>query len=389
MQKLIAILSILSLLAFGQALAEEKKKGKKEDSLSLAALMIKDQHFFRAQSILEKVDIEAEKAKNKDFDIKRYHTLSGITYLNTQQNDKAIPHFQAVLDTGEKNQIFHVYIAQAYYKNADYLNAIKHIDLAPEQKEENANLVLMKFDSYQKLNDKYQAWDTLKEGKNLYPYDDRFPKQMVFSLINLGFYQKAAELGLAFTKEFQPDPEDYIAIGTALAKAGNTQQAGQFLEQAKLHFPNDLVANKALANYYAQNKQFYAAARIMEPIATVETELVTEAAELNKKAEQYVRALFLNARATQQGEKLKQRLALYLESEEYEMAAAMERDLRRSKILEDDNVKYALAYSMFKAGDFKSTERVLGQIRDSRVFKKANVIRSAMADCRDNKWRCM
>lgn len=388
MMHLIPILLLTLLVSINPALAEGEKK-KKEDPLSLAALMIKDQHYFRAQSILEKIDPEVEKAANKDFDLARFHTLSGLTYLNTQQYEQAIPHFKAVLALPKAKDVFHVYLAQAYYKNGDYAEAVEQIDLAPEQKADNANLMLMKFDSYKKLQQDYRAWDALKEGEVLFPYDDRFPKQQVFILIGLGFYQQAAEVGLRFVNTFEPDPEDYIAIGTALSKAGDFKLAGQFLEQAKLTFPDDPIANKALANYYTQQKKYLAAARIMEPIAAVDNSLMTEAAELNKEAKHFARALFLNARATDQGDKLKQRLALYLESEQFEQAAAMERGLKRSKILDDDNVKYALAYAMFKTGNFKSVERILSQIRDGRIFKKANVIRSAMADCKDNKWRCM
>lgn len=387
MKNILTVTIILALLSSFSSSAYAKKK--KDDPLSLAALMIKDKHYLRALGILEKIDPEQAKEKDDDFDLTRYHTLSGITYLNARQYAKAIPHFKTVLNSKDSKPVFHAYLAQAYYKNKEYEKAIKEIDAAPSQKEEKASLILMKIDAYTRLNKPYEAWDSLKEGEALFPYDDRFPKQQVFTLIKHGFYKKAAETGLEYTKKFQPEPTDFIAIGTALSKAGNFELAGKFLEQAKLHFPNDLKTNKALANYYAQKKQYFNAARLMEPIAAFDNSLMTEAAELNKKAKQYVRALFLNSRSNEQGEKLKQRLSLYLESEKYEQAATMERDLKRSKIFQDDNVKYALAYAMFKSGDFQSTERILSQIRDSRVFKNANIIRSAIANCEENKWRCM
>lgn len=390
MKRFVTLFLTLFLLAPGLVLAEQSsKKTKKNDPLSLAALMIKDQHYERAQSILEKIDIEVELEKDKDFDLARYHTLNGVTYLNMQAYQDAIPHFQKVLELDPNKTIFHVYLAQAYYKNGDYQLAIEQIDAAPDQKAENPNLILMKFDAYKKVDNLYAGWDALKEGQGLYPYEDSFPKQMIFTLIELGFYHQAAEIGLKYTEDFQPEPIDYIAIGSALSRAGNYELAGQFLEGGKLFFPNEIDANKALANYYTQQGKYFVAARIMEPVATVDNDLMTEAAELNKKSKQYVRALFLNTRATEQNDKLKQRLALYLESEDFERAAAMEQELKLAKVLEDDNVKYALAYAMFKVGDFEATERVLSQIRDGRVFQKANLIRSAMADCQDNKWRCM
>ncbi|MDR9499538.1 MAG: hypothetical protein RI556_10220, partial [Hydrogenovibrio sp.] len=298
-------------------------------------------------------------------------------------------HFEMLLENQQTKPVFHTYLAQAYYKNSDYEKAIAKINDAMGEGIYKPNLMLMKVDAYNQLKRPYKAWDALTEGERFFPEDERFPKQKIFALIEYGFYQSAAETGLTFVEAFQPEPSDFIAIGTALSKAGKFKLAGEFLEQAKLLYPDNLQASKALANFYAQKEFFYSAARLMEPVAMVENPLITEAAELNKLSHQYSRALFLNARALDQADKLKQRLSIYLELEQFEQAAGMERDLNRSGVLKDDNVKYALAYAMFKAGDFTNTERLLKQIKDPRVFKKANVIRSAMSGCRDNKWRCM
>ena len=361
----------------------------KDDPLSLAALMIKDQHFLRALSILEKIDPTEETKKDADFNAQRFYTLKGITYLNTEQYSQAIESFLEITKKPNVKPVIHTYLAQAYYKNGDYSQAIAEIDKAPSEKQKKSSLILIKFDSFNKLKRPFKAWDALKEGERLFPDDERFPKQQVFSLIEHGFYKQAAEVGIAFTQKFNPEPSDYIAIGTALSQAGDFELAGKFLEQAKLFFPDDVKANKALANFYAQKGYFYNAARIMEPIAGYDNNLMTEAAELNKKAHNFVRARFLNSRSNDQAEKLKQRLSLYLESEDYELAASMERDLKRSKVFKDDNVKYALAYAMFKSGDFEGSELVLSQIRDGRIFKNANIIRKTMNGCKENKWRCM
>ncbi|KUJ72440.1 lipopolysaccharide assembly protein LapB [Thiomicrospira sp. WB1] len=379
----------LIFISFGMLGTVEAKEKIKDDPLSLAALMIKDKHFFRAQGILEKIDLAKAKEKDDDFNETRYHTLSGITYLKIQQYKKAIPHFEILIKGEQTKPVFYKYLAQAYYQNGDFQKAIDQVNTAIDEGVENAALIFMKVDAYQKLGKPYRAWDALNQGEEFYPYDERFPKQKIFSLIEYGFYQKAADLGLNYVESFKPDPRDYIAIGTALGKAGKFDLAGQFLEQVKLLYPNDIKANKALANYYAQKRQYLNAARLMEPVAMVENPLMTEAAELNKMAKHYTRALFLNARSVDQDDKLKQRLSIYLELGQFEQAAAMERDLKRSGILTDDNVKYALAYAQFKAGDFDNTERLLQQIKNPRIFKKANAIRSAMSGCQENKWRCM
>ncbi|MDR9499995.1 MAG: hypothetical protein RI556_12530, partial [Hydrogenovibrio sp.] len=121
------LIILFALLAAPSLLMANEKKDK-ENPLSLAALMIKDQNYFRALGILEKIDPEAELEKNEDFDVTRFHTLSGITYLKLQQYEKSIPHFEMLLEDQQTKPVFHTYLAQAYYKNSDYEKAIAKIN---------------------------------------------------------------------------------------------------------------------------------------------------------------------------------------------------------------------------------------------------------------------
>lgn len=377
----ILFLSLMLVWALPQPLMA--KSSSEGDPLSLAALMIKDQHFYRAQEILENAD-----TSKKKFDFKRYHTLSGITALNIEQNDKAIEHFQQAIDLGQQDEILWVYMSQAAYKKGDYAQVIAYLKNAPSMQRKHPNLLFMQYDAALKQGKNHQAWDFLSLGEGYFPKESRFLKQKVFRLIDLGYYQEAAKQGLLYTERFQPSADDYIAIGVALSKTNNAKLAARFLEAAKLRFPNDVQANKALANHYSSQKQYFTAARLMEPLANQDPELLSEAAELNKLSRQYFRALFLNSRSSNQKDKLKQRLALFLEHEEYELASLMEKDLNRNKVLEDDNVRYALAYAHFKSGKYDEAEAQLSQIRNSRLFNKANQIRSVMLDCQNNRWKC-
>lgn len=376
------IIFCFALLIAEPTIAKQKQPDEGEP-LSLAALMIKDNHYLRAQGILESAD-----TTKKDFDFKRYHTLSGIAALNIEQYGKAIENLEKAVDLGAKDQLLYVYLSQAAYRTEDYPSVVRYVDLAPQMKRKYASMLFMKYEAFQNMEKPFLAWDTLKEGQQLHPKNEKFIKQQVFTLIQLGFYQEAAELGLEYTRQYQPEADDYIAIGAALSKTQNADLAAKFLEIARLQFPDSVTANKVLANHYSSQKQFYSASRIMEPLAIQDPSLMTEAAELNKLSGQYFRTLFLNSRSSSQKDKLKQRLALFLEFEEYEKASLMEKDLERNKVLEDDNVRYALAYSHFKVGKYDRAESQLNQIRSTRLLNKANQIRMAMMDCRQDKWKC-
>jgi hypothetical protein len=67
----------------------------------------------------------------------------------------------------------------------------------------------------------------------------------------------------------------------------------------------------------------------------------------------------------------------------------MERDLTRLGLLDDEDIRYALAYAYFKNGDFESTERQLQQLTRPDLFRKAAELRSAMQDCAEDRWQCL
>jgi len=378
------IVFALLLTATSFNVQAEQKSTDKGDPLSLAALLIKDSHYHKAQLVLEETD-----TTKKEFDFKRYYTLFGISALNIGQYSNAVDTLQKALDHGATDQRLYVYLSQAAYRMEDFPAVVKYVDQSGQLKGQYPSLIFMKYEAQRNLEQPFAAWNTLKEGEKLYPENEKFIKQQVFTLIQLGFYQEAADLGLSFSKKFKLTADDYIAIGAALSRTQNAELGAKFLEIAKLKYPDSVTANKSLANHYSHQKHYYSAARLMETIAIDDPNLITEAAELNKLSGQYFRTLFLNSRSTNQFDKLKQRLALFLEFEEYEKASLMEKDLHRNNVLEDDNVRYALAYSHFKSGKYDLAEKQLNQIKSTRLLSKANQIRMAILDCKKDKWMCL
>lgn len=66
----------------------------------------------------------------------------------------------------------------------------------------------------------------------------------------------------------------------------------------------------------------------------------------------------------------------------------MEAALVRTRLLDDEDVRYALAYAQFKEGDFIGAERNLAKLSKPDLFRKATELRQSMQDCADERWRC-
>jgi tetratricopeptide (TPR) repeat protein len=210
----------------------------------------------------------------------------------------------------------------------------------------------------------------------------------VFYLIEAGLFQQAADLGRTYLGRAEPKAADYAAIGSALRQSKSYDEALLFLERARLQFPDDPAVAKALAQTWLERGETLAAAEILMQQAEHDPALLPEAAELFRRAGHAVRALAINARIPDQSRKLKQRVGLLVQLRRYEQVAGMEEALYRVGLLQDEDVRYALAYSHYKGGDFAAAEKHLQALTRPELFRKATELRRLMQDCADSRWAC-
>ena len=116
--------------------------------------------------------------------------------------------------------------------------------------------------------------------------------------------------------------------------------------------------------------------------------LLVETAELYRRAGYGALALSLNARVPDQARKLKQRIGILVQLKRYGEVTGMEAALRRSGVLDDEDVRYALAYAYFRAGDFAAADRHLAALKRPELFRKATELRKVMEECADAPWSC-
>ena len=58
-------------------------------------------------------------------------------------------------------------------------------------------------------------------------------------------------------------------------------------------------------------------------------------------------------------------------------------------LIEDEDLRYAIAYALFKTGEFGAAERHLAVLTRADLFRKAAELRRAMQDCRKDRWKCL
>lgn len=346
------------------------------DYLGVAAVMIRDGNFERAQAALDEVDPAAE-----GVDAARYFTLSGLVALRRGENREAADFFELAQSAGNDDPILNVYLAQAYYSSEQYQEAIDAIDAIPNLNQ-FAELYSVLAESYWRLGDQVEAYRLLSRAIELFPDRTEFLRQRIFYLVELNLTQEAAEQGLAYVESLENDPEAYVTVGEALRRGGNADLAIRTLEMGRLRFPRNERMYLALAQAYLDAEQPRNAGDMVQQAAAFNFSLYFEAAEIFRRAGDYERALFLNSQVVDEQRKALQRFNILMSMGRYEEAITLERRLADTGAFADENVVYAMAYALFETRQLDRAVGYTNRIESAELFRQATQLRRAIETVR-------
>lgn len=378
------LLMLLLCLSLALPALSQDESSEDVDYLALAALLIGDGNYDRAETVLASVD---ETADNTD--LIRLYTLRGLVALNKQQLERAVADFDRAFEAGQSEPIVYLYKAQALFGLERWQETIEAFSQAGEQAANLPSVSLILAQCHWKLGEKGNAFNVLLDASARFP--DRageFVRRAVFYYIEEGLYKAASDVGWEYLQTTDAGVQDFIAIGNALCEAKEHKRALGLLEYARLIEPQNVDVAKVLARCYLQQNEFLAAAEILNRASTFDPSLISETSELYRRAGRVILALTLNGQIADQEKKLKQRLAILIQLERFEQATSMEENLYRNGLLEDEDIRYALAYAYFKIGEYQDSERHLTQLTRSDLFRKAIELRRVIEECAEEVWKC-
>ncbi|MCB9679856.1 MAG: tetratricopeptide repeat protein [Alphaproteobacteria bacterium] len=353
------------------------------DPVALAAMLLSDGYWDRAATVLDGID-----AEQPDLDLLRFLTLRGLVRAHQGLHPQAVEDFRAALALPDADPLLYLQLAQSLLATGDAAGAIEALDTAGPTAEAVRGAWMLRSKANLSIGDERGAWVALTRGAARFPDDVEFVRQQVFLLVRMGLFQEALVAGRALLARTPDDADAWLAFAEALRNAGEVGQAIVLLEEARLRFPRNVRLSVLLARLYLQDEHPGAAAPILQIAAEVDPTLYSAAAEAWRRAGRVDRALYLNAEVPDAAEKARQRLGLYIEAGDWARAVALQDRLDRLGLLDQDALRYALAYAWFQLGEVDTSEGFLKGIADPRYFRDATALREAMQQCRDAGWGC-
>jgi len=383
------LLSILLTVLLTQAVAAEKSNNDEVDYVSLAALLTSDGFYHRASDTLDQVDTTV-----KNFDFSYFYTLRGVVAMKLLDYQNAIGYFRQALAHGQSDKSVYLYIAEACYKSQDYQGTVDALDQAGSLASGKPNMIAFRAEAYWKLEAFDRALGTLERGYALFPGHHDFVKQKFYYLVQRELFQEALDtaqslIDAADRGDVTLDAESYVAFANTLRGSGQYVKAQEILETGRLRYPYEPKITVLLAHTYIDTNNLTAAAGLFENASVFERGYTKEASEIYRRAKAFVQALYLNSQVLDQKEKLKQRLAIYVEFGEFDRAVAMHTDMQRAGLLKDEEIRYALAYTYYMNGDFERSETLLKTLTKPDLFNKAVKLRDNMEKCKTDRWECL
>lgn len=419
MKKLLYILSILLSLN----ISLNAKADNEINHLALATLMIYDAKYDKANEELNLVD-----KKSPKFDASKFYTISGVMYSKQNKSNKAILNFHKAVEATkvkvfkapkirnkekylfsvgsdakkktivkfdakkvkqEKIDKLYMHLSQEYYKIKDYENTVISLDNAGEQGRSKAALYTLRAECFWKLKKYPEAISAINIGIETFNDDTTLLKQKFYYYADLKLYQTAIETAKLYMKKAGSGVNEYIALAQMLIAGNQTDDAILFLENTKLKFPKEPKVSLLLGHMYLKKDMKHTTASLFENSSYYDKKYLKDAVEMHRRSGNNLHALYLNSQNIDKQEKLKQKIAIYINAQEFRKVIGLKKALQRYKMLDDDNLRYALAYSYYMAGDYEKSELHLKKINDNELFNKATVIRKNIEKCKNDTMECI
>lgn len=372
MKRAVAVMAlILTITTLAQA-ARPSRGASEVDPVAIASVLVADGRYPQAAAVLDEIE------KIPSADRLQYFKLRGMIGLNLQQWEEAAEAFEQALEEGAE-PIANVFAAQAKLQLGDYRGCLASLDKAGEAGEALPGFWQLRSTAYRRLEQPDQAYQALLDGRERHREHRGLLDDQLRMLVETGLTRAALDLARETLPAFGAQAETWVGLGDQLRRSGSLDEAIGWLEETRLRFPDSVDAKVALASACLEAELPLCCAEMLQEASAYDNKYAAESAECYRRADVLDRALYMNGTVVDDQVKVRQRLGLLLEQQEFGLAISLEPRLSRLGILRDDEqVAYALAYAHYENGSFDEAERLLRIVQDPRLFQQATRLREAM-----------
>lgn len=308
------------------------------DYLKIAALMIQDGHYERAETALNSIDPDDPAA-----DRFRYYSLRGILKTYREDYPGAVEDLEEALRQDGPEEELLPYLVYGYYMNKDNTNTYSYLTRA------------------------------LKSS----PHRMDFRALEISLLLTFGLTHEADARGRKYIDLAGNTAEAYLLIGETLRQQGAVREAAGILEDGAVLFPADADICHSLALGRLQLGDEYTAEKLLARAALLDPAYAPEAADFYARRGNLPGALYYNSLIPEEAVRLRQRFTFFTISGEFERALTLEPDIAQYSE-EDPGLLYTRAYMHYHLGNYGKALELIGDIPPGTLAEETRELKEAV-----------
>ncbi len=351
------------------------------DDLSGAALvraLLKDGKLDLAHP--EILDLQKQNSNEAEVLLGQWHYLKG-DWKKAQQTLASVKTQSLYFEEAQ------VWLGRTHYQAKNYESCASVYSRGLENRHAIESDLLWKSHCELKLGQKEKSWRTLLQTRQRFA-TFQVESEWITRLVQLQLVHEGLLAAIEWFTTHSSPATHFLNLAEIFQSSNQTGAALVLLEMARAQHPIHQDVNLAIAQIYFQKGLLMASEEGFQRAALTDGKYYYHTAELNRQTRRFERSLYFNASVQDEKERLKQKIATYVDANKYSLIASLDAVIQRSELQKDDEIRYALAYSLVRTGDLERPLKYLSQITKPELIQKTTVLRQTLLDCREKQGVC-
>jgi tetratricopeptide (TPR) repeat protein len=221
----------------------------------------------------------------------------------------------------------------------------------------------------------FQAWGTLRS----LPPTLALERRKIEILLELGLFHEAHVRAEGLLPNLASTDSSRLALAELFQVAGRTKEAFALLELTRLLNPQSLDVLLAWAQVAHSQNLPMATAQAFSHAALIDPKYYYNASELFRQIGRPREAKYYAQFIPDSNQRLQSQIAMAVDEGNYSAIASLEGPISRSNLKANDDINYALAYSLTLRGATSKAMTYLDRITRSDVVNRAVSLRARVA----------
>ncbi|MEL6761509.1 MAG: hypothetical protein AAFP04_14075 [Myxococcota bacterium] len=328
----------------------------------------------------DEVEKMLDRLESRDADAMLMARYRGLVAVAREDFEAAAVQLGTAIELGDQAPVVSLYLAHAQMRLGRANDALARLEAVGSSLESGLSALLIRARAYRAIGRSREAYETLRNAVKRFEGSMLPVIELIALCAELELHGEAARWIAVAASQESLEPKDALAIIDLSYRNPNALEA---LERLAVRFRADADIQGRLAYGYAEAGHSYLAARLFSTAAFLGGDYAFEAADQYRMVRDYKAALRFNGQVPSERERLRQRIAILFEAEQWSRVVALEPRWQQLPN-PDDVLRYQTAYAYYRLGRPIRATELARSVEDGPWQESASLLVQAIERARSS-----